>query len=120
MNCLFCEDILEDDIPSLELHIRYFHSILVHQDLALRLYFLDAADIEELTPRLQQRVLQFSNLGTSFEPEVDEDSPESTEVIDIWDDDVLHPDTIASKKSDLNIENVHSIEIQDFDGGGVS
>ena len=123
MNCLFCEDILEDDIPSLELHIRYFHSILVHQDLALRLYFLDAADIEELTPRLQQRVLQFSNLGTSFEPEVDEESPESTEVIDIWDDDVLHPDTIASKKSDLksdlNIENVHSIEIQDFDGGGV-
>ena len=130
MNCLFCEDILEDDIPSLELHIRYFHSILVHQDLALRLYFLDAADIEELTPRLQQRVLQFSNLGSSSEPdpEVDEESPESPEVINVWDDesdsDVLHPNanTIASKKSDLNIENVHSIEIQDFvaDGGGVN
>ena len=130
MNCLFCEDILEDDIPSLELHIRYFHSILVHQDLALRLYFLDAADIEELTPRLQQRVLQFSNLGSSSEPdpEVDEESPESPEVINVWDDesdsDVLHPDanTITNKKSDLNIENVHSIEIQDFvaDGGGVN
>ena len=130
MNCLFCEDILEDDIPSLELHIRYFHSILVHQDLALRLYFLDAADIEELTPRLQQRVLQFSNLGSSSkpDPEVDEESPESPEVINVWDDesdsDVLHPNanTIASKKSDLNIENVHSIEIQDFvaDGEGVN
>ena len=129
MNCLFCEDILEDDIPSLELHIRYFHSILVHQDLALRLYFLDAADIEELTPRLQQRVLQFSNSGSSSEPdpEVDEESPESPEVINVWDDesdsDVLHPNanTITNKKSDLNIENVHSIEIQDFvaDGEGV-
>ena len=130
MNCLFCEDILEDDIPSLELHIRYFHSILVHQDLALRLYFLDAADIEELTPRLQQRVLQFSNLGSSSEPdpEVDEESPESPEVINVWDDesdsDVLHPNanTITNKKSDLNIENVHSIEIQDFvaDGEGLN
>ena len=126
MNCLFCEDILEDDIPSLELHIRYFHSILVHQDLALRLYFLDAADIEELTPRLQQRVLQFSNLGSSSEPdpEVDEESPKSPEVINVWDDesdsDVLHPDanTITNKKSDLNIENVHSIEIQDFVADG--
>ena len=130
MNCLFCEDILEDDIPSLELHIRYFHSILVHQDLALRLYFLDAADIEELTPRLQQRVLQFSNSGSSSEPdpEVDEESPKSPEVINVWDDesdsDVLHPNanTITNKKSDLNIENVHSIEIQDFvaDGEGVN
>ena len=126
MNCLFCEDILEDDIPSLELHIRYFHSILVHQDLALRLYFLDAADIEELTPRLQQRVLQFSNSGSSSEPdpEVDEESPKSPEVINVWDDesdsDVLHPDanTITNKKSDLNIENVHSIEIQDFVADG--
>ena len=64
MKCMFCEYHIESNIASYQVHIRFSHNVRCFKEFLLSLFLLDAVEIEEVTQRLSQRLLDFENTGS--------------------------------------------------------
>ena len=118
MKCLFCDSLLEFQVSSYEIHIRYFHAIKHYQDFALSLFLLTEDEIEGIFSQYSTKLLEFKSiqkletdinkLNSRYFPDT---KLENFEIINLSDDDeetsnLKKEETLPVDQKNLNHEIV--------------